>query len=300
MPYHGYRSAPKTAAQYWSQWTCVVCKRKVLPGQQIIGICNHHKDAEGNKGWDHVHAACAPGWKIAAPRRVAPTAPAGPSSSGAQATGSPQVAPTTSAHYGAFIQRAETLQFTQAEASRICQHFNGDTEKALQAMTDIFRGVNVDDEELAMRRLEEAGQVRAMLEEEQANESDEGEEVPVPPTAGLQFDSSAAKQAGAHLFKEFVKPILPKPQTDGSFKDGDPELLNWSLKTPILLVLPRAERMCELLKPPGGWDEDSMAKVRDYFALEAAGNNPGLPQRTPGCPIGPLPPNCPSDPRLPH
>ena len=295
MGYHGEKSRPKKAVEFWSQWTCVVCRQKVVPGAMVIGICNWNKSAGGNKGWDHVHVACAPHWDVQAPPRGGAPAPAGPSSSSAQDAAGPPP-PVADTHNRDFMNRVVAMEFNEHEAQVIINHFNGDTRKAMSAMCEIF-AARYDVVEMG----EEAGQLEALLEAEQANNSGGEEHVPIPSDLPESvFASHAAKKAGADLFLEFVKPILPKPQTDGSFKDGDPELLNWSLKTPILLVLPRAERMCELLKPPGGWDEDSMAKVRDYFALEAAGNNPGLPQRTPGCPIGPLPPNCPSDPRLPH
>ena len=75
------------------------------------------------------------------------------------------------------------------------------------------------------------------------------------------------------VFTTFIKPLLPKTQTDGSFKDGNAELLDQLMTSPCLLSLPRAERLADLVKMAGGgeWTAASMARARDFFALEAAG-----------------------------
>jgi len=36
-----------------------------------------------------------------------------------------------------------------------------------------------------------------------------------------RFSGDAARQAVFDVFYGFVRPLLPKPQTDGGFKDGD-------------------------------------------------------------------------------
>jgi hypothetical protein len=65
--------------------------------------------------------------------------------------------------------------------------------------------------------------------------------------------------------------MLPKPQTDGSFKDGDPGLMDMLMPTPLTLNLPRAERLADLIRPNEGWDQESLLRARSFFSLSAAG-----------------------------
>ena len=97
------------------------------------------------------------------------------------------------------------------------------------------------------------------------------EEVMCPPASLPAFTSNAAREAVHDVFKSFIKPMLPKPQTDGSFKDGDPALLDVLMPTPTTLALPRAERLADLIKPLDGWDELSLERSRSFFALAVAG-----------------------------
>ena len=166
MGYHGEKSRPKKAVEFWSQWTCVVCKRKVVPGAMVIGICNWNKGAGGNKGWDHVHVACAPHWDVQAPPRGGAPAPAGPSSSSAQDAAGPPP-PVADTHNRDFMNRVVAMEFNEHEAQVIINHFNGDTRKAMSAMCEIF-AARYDVVEMG----EEAGQLEALLEAEQANDSD--------------------------------------------------------------------------------------------------------------------------------
>ena len=92
----------------------------------------------------------------------------------------------------------------------------------------------------------------------------------VPPTQ-LPFTSNDARRAVFDVFTSVIKPMLPKPQGDGSFKEGDPALMDTMLVTPISLVLPRPERLADIIKPTTGWDEASLERVRSSFALAAAG-----------------------------
>lgn len=105
---------------------------------------------------------------------------------------------------------------------------------------------------------------------------------PTPPHSPLHpthrysfFGSNDARAATADVFFAFIKPTLPKPQTDGSFKDGDPSLMDFLMPTPLTLNLPRAERLADLIRPNEGWDEESLLRARSFFLLSAAGM--GLP-----------------------
>jgi hypothetical protein len=89
------------------------------------------------------------------------------------------------------------------------------------------------------------------------------------------FGSNDARSAAADVFFEFIKPMLPKPQTDGGFKGGDPALMDMLMPSPLTLNLPRAERLADLIRPNEGWDEESLLRARSFFLLSAAGV--GLP-----------------------
>ena len=45
------------------------------------------------------------------------------------------------------------------------------------------------------------------------------------------------------MFITHIKSVLPKSQSDGSFKDGDAALLDALMASPITLDLPRPERL---------------------------------------------------------
>ena len=51
------------------------------------------------------------------------------------------------------------------------------------------------------------------------------------------------------MFFNFIRDILPKPQTDGSCKGGDHALVDVLMATPLTLNLPRAERLADLIRP---------------------------------------------------
>ena len=95
---------------------------------------------------------------------------------------------------------------------------------------------------------------------------------PLHPTHPYSFfGSNDARSTAADVFFQFIKPMLPKPQTDGSFKDGDPGLMDMLMPTPLTLNLPRAERLADLIRPNEGWDQESLLRARSFFSLSAAG-----------------------------
>ena len=51
------------------------------------------------------------------------------------------------------------------------------------------------------------------------------------------------------MLVNFIRNILPKPQTDGSCKGGDHALVDVLMATPLTLNLPRAERLADLIRP---------------------------------------------------
>ena len=78
---------------------------------------------------------------------------------------------------------------------------------------------------------------------------DSEDELPSEPLHVARFSSGAARQAVIDVSYDFVRPLLPKPQTGGGFKD--PELLGMLMPTPVTLALPRAERLADLIRPDG-------------------------------------------------
>ena len=81
------------------------------------------------------------------------------------------------------------------------------------------------------------------------DDESEDEIVPPPPPDMPAFSSTEARLAIHDVFMAFVKPIIPKAQSDGSFCDGDAKLLDSLMTTHLTLALPRAERLSDLVKP---------------------------------------------------
>ena len=246
---------------------CVVCSSVVNVGDVVVGYRNVNKS--GAKGWDHVHAeGCAdryvsPPLRSAAPvepqntNNFAPAiVPTAPSSSAQPETPSiveptPEQRARMERNRLLALERRVQAQGSSSDGDGGCSCAAGTSTAAAAGSSDAADGV------------EEASFDPAALDSE--------DELPPEPPHVARFSSDAARQAVVEVFYRFVRPLLPKPQTDGGFKDGDPELLDMLMPTPVTLALPRAERLADLVRPQTGWDEPSMEKVRSFFALEAAG-----------------------------
>ena len=166
------------------------------------------------------------------------------------------------------MQKARALEYSDGAAREVLAEFNGDEEQALQWMAQQF----VEDSALELDRgtASSTGDGISGAPSFDADESS-SEELPPPPASRPAFDSRAARAAVYDVFKSFIVPLLPKPQTDGGFKDGDPGLLDALMPTPLTLALPRAERLSDLIKPQDGWDETSLQRSLSFFSLAAAG-----------------------------
>ena len=101
----------------------------------------------------------------------------------------------------------------------------------------------------------------AALDAENAGATDaaavrvEEESLPDEPAQAPAFDTKDARQAVRDVFREFVRPMLPKPQRNGSFRGGDAALLDSLMKDRLTFALPMAESMAALIRPEGDWDE---------------------------------------------
>lgn len=175
----------------------------------------------------------------------------------------------TSTHDGsaAFLRRANALEFSAAAALQVLGEFNGDEEAAVRSMADAFCAAACPE----LDRGTAFSNGPPEVDTGDANESDLAESDPKPRRLPPHFNSNDAREAVLDVFLSFVAPMLPKPQTDGSFKNGDPELLDTLMVTPLVLALPRAERLAHLINPVSGWDDASLKRARSFFLLAAAG-----------------------------
>ena len=229
----GLRAKPSR----YGGFQCVVCSSVVNVGDAVVGYRNVNKG--GAKGWDHVHAeGCAdryvsPPLRSAAPvepqntnnslRAIVPTAP----SSSAQ--------PETPEEEPSFIATAMKCSMSRDEALAFLSAHSGDDRGALAALA--LREQTAF-ETTVCQPCGGGGVEEAAFDPAGALDSED--ELPPEPPHVARFSSDAARLALVEVFYRFVRPLLPKPQTDGGFKDGDPELLHMLMPTPVTLALPRA------------------------------------------------------------
>ena len=233
-----------------------------------MGFRNLNKPAPGN--WDHVCAQpCADSY------RPPPHKSSGASIGelvtqavcGAAKVVSSALRSAPASKESTFKQKAARLDVTSTEAERMLRLHGGDEAAALQAIAQSWVQSSAD--EIVALEAQESAQRAA---EQQAEESDSSDEsVPSLPAQATAFSSDDARAAVYDVFSSFVAPLLPKPQGDGSFRDGDAELLDALMLTPITLGLPRAERLSDLIRPEDGWSDESLQRARSFFTLSAAG-----------------------------
>ena len=269
MAAHGTRTDPKSSAA--GGFDCSVCGIVINTGDSVVGFKNNNK--KGRASWDHVHSEkCADAYTpppLAGTSEASATSRVGKAVSSAwnRLTGGKRK--VSAEEEWPFLRKAAQLEFSTAAAKQVLEEHGGDEVAALAAMSAEFVADCADD-------LDDGGAALSPSKiggesAEQAAASSSDEEILLQPASLPAFSSNDARKAVYDVFSSFVKPLLPKPQTDGSFKDGDPALLDVLMPTPITLALPRAERLADLIKPPDGWDQPSLERARSFFALSAAG-----------------------------
>ena len=265
MVQHGDRVAARASTA--QPFDCHVCKLKVNPGDMIVGFKNENK--ESRKSFDHVHERCAdqyvpPALASSSDGSMLSRAASAVSGAVSRLTGGKRHASPAS-EVSPFKRAAAELQFSEEAAEQMLAEHGGNKELALRSMASAFSEATVaaaldsDGSEACMECAKSPPRVE-----------DEGV-LPPMPTPLPPFDSKAARAAVYDVFSTFIRPLLPKPQTDGSFKDGDAALLDMLMASPVTFAGPRAERLADLIKPEDGWDEPSLQRARSYFSLAAAG-----------------------------
>ena len=268
MVRHGDRSEEQPSKV--GRFHCHFCGREVSRGDIVVGFKNENKPRR--QSWDHVCAgACAESYRVPPLEKKAHSSTAGrigqAVSAALSSVGVTAFSAPTSAAEMTFLQKARQLDATDEQALQVLSQFGGNEDSALEALAQEWLGRARDD--LADAGASSGGAMEGESCEPCAEEPPLPERGPVPP----MFSSNDARSAVADVFMTFLKPLLPKTQTDGSFKDGDAELLDQLMTSPCLLHLPRAERLADLVKMAGGgeWTDAAMLRARTFFALEAAG-----------------------------
>ena len=266
MVRHGDRCEAKPSLA--GGFPCHHCGQDINVGDIVVGFKNTNKILR--RSWDHVHDACADLYHIpVANTSLSQSASAriGEAVSSVFSAVAATISPTqkSSADKGLIYgQKAETLGFTPDRAAQVLAQFGGDHEAAFNALTkawmsDARYDLAEDGSQGAHGQCADCADPRS--------EPPLVQQQPAPPS----FGSAEARVAVLDVFLTFLKPLFPKPQTDGSFKDGDPELLDQLLESPCMLCLPRAERLADIVKCEEGWSAPSLERARNFFALTAAG-----------------------------
>ena len=271
MPAHGYRSAIKGSAV--GGFACVVCGVEVNRGDRVVGFRNCNRGSRN--GWDHAHAeVCANRYR--SPPLIDNEKPSASSQiksaiSGAWKKMAGITGSSTEDGTTAFTKRSRAFGFTDAAAREILEEYNGDEEAAVFYMADQFMADTAHEWDRGTACENAAAEGANSAGQDQELEQSSDEEMPPAPEAVAYLDSSSARAAVYDVFHSFIQPMLPKPQSDGGFKDGDPTLLDSLMSTPSTLALPRAERLSDLIRPQLGWDQATLLRCRDFFSLAAAG-----------------------------
>jgi len=265
MSGHGSKTLP-----FWSTATkpfsCHNCGRKIQKGEAIVGFRNLNKPAP--KSWDHVCATpCADTYQP--PPYKSQRSSIAEKVSQAVSGAASLVSVKCFGRESTYKQKAKQLEVASPEAERMLRRHGGDEAAALQALAADWLRSSTDAID-AMVQQEEADDAAVQQAADEDMSSSE-EDVPEPLARAPAFTSNAARAAVYEIFSSFVAPLLPKPQGNGSLRDGDAELLDALLLTPITLSLPRAERLADLIRLETGWDEPSLQRARSLFALAAAG-----------------------------
>ena len=235
---HGFRADPIFTRS--GGFKCRVCDAVIVVGQSVVGFKNDNR--AWPNGWDHVCAeGCADVYNVPA---LAVVLGAKASSSGARAairrtvsgaasavvgviTGKPSSAAASPTKQAAFERRVKALDIRQEHAEQVlCMH-GGDAEAA---MADITR--EWMEECCAEIAATEGATEDTPVACSAVDSTSEEDELPEAAVDGLKFGSNDARAAVLDVFQSFVKPLIPKPQSSGGFKDGDAELLDSLMSTP--------------------------------------------------------------------
>lgn len=245
---------------------CHVCGVQKNVGDVVVAIKNNNKS--GRNSWDHVcEGECASRYKppSLASKSSSSTASAVKAALSATLRKVAQKVGVVDDSDDGFLKRAEQLDFAPATALEVLEEHGGDRAAALKTVSDML----VQDFEHDLDAEEEVAPPAQACSP--CKDDSESDALPTLPPPRPSFSSVEARMAVHDVFMTFVKPILPKSQTDGSYRHGDPELLDVLMPTPVTLALPRAERLADLVRPSDGWDERNLARARSFFALSGAG-----------------------------
>ena len=268
MVHHGFRCATKSSGV--GGFACHVCGAKKQAGEMVVAFKNDNKS--GRNAWDHVcDGDCAERYKspaLVTTLRQRARSSVGSALSSAMKTIKQKVGAAADDPDADFFRRAASLEFSREGAADVLAEHGGDRVAAVATMSSLFAESFAHDLDAEADAAPQAAQRCSPCELD--DESDE-DSLPPPPPVMPTFSSVEARLAIHDVFMTFIKPIIPKAQSDGSFRDGDAELLDSLMTTPLTLALPRAERLADLLKPQSGWNEAGLQRTRSFFALSAAG-----------------------------
>lgn len=216
---HGARTDPKPSAA--GGFGCCICGIEINAGDMVVGFKNNNK--LGRASWDHVHSEkCADAYTpppLAGISEASATSRVGKAVSSAwnRLTGGKRKAST--AEEWPFLKRAAQLDLSAAQAQEVLEEHGGDEEAAFKAMMEAFAADAVDDLDCGESSIS-ASNSKNEVNAERASPSSSDEEITCQPASLPAFASNDAREAVYDVFSSFVKPLIPKPQTDGSFKDG--------------------------------------------------------------------------------
>ena len=283
MPAHGYRG--KALRSTTGAFNCVWCGEQINTGDSVVGFFN--ANLSGSRRWQHVHAeACADQFVIEPKKNVSHPDATSASSGGSVVSsfktmvsnavakvsgGSSRSEDSSSPAMRRFLQDSLTLGVSSEVANQTLSMHGGDFQLAFASIATQFTEDTLaqyqDDSHAADgdNGRDDSGLC------EQCEDAPE-DEIIQSASEQQNWSSNDARNAGYDAFDTFVRLLIPKPQTDGSVKDGDPGLLDSMMSSPITLALPRPEIMAYIIRPQDGWDKDSLERARAFFALSAAGS----------------------------
>ena len=281
MVLQGARGAqlPSSVAEF----ACNQYGRKVKRGEQVVGFRNWNKPQRG--GWDHVCAGkCADTYEVLPYVPVAQRATAATSTPQSNSTGfgstiigalgrltgsTSTVNDADQSALSALIAKCKPLGYSDLYVGQVLAQQGGDVEAGFRAIVSTWAAEVEPD-------LQADNAANQPVDPTACDECSEcsGDDI-VPSASSLVepqvMSSNMFRSAGWDVISTFVLPLLPKPQTDGSFKDGDPELLDALMTTPATLALPRPEQLADLIKPKDGWTDTLLQRARSFFALAGVG-----------------------------
>jgi hypothetical protein len=231
MVEHGFRCESKPSAK--GGFKCSVCRSVVNFNDPVVAFRNNNRRPPAC--WDHVHAGqCAEQYKIpklCASRTVAAAQAVRNAASSVFALLPGQRRPSAPDPLSGFYQKAAQLGFSEPVAAEVLDEVGGDQEAAMRSMAAHFT---------AEFEAEEAGSssgaaaaAAGAAEQQSGSDSGSSDELLPPRVAEPPaFTTNHARAAALQVFMLHIKDMIPKPQSDGSFKDGDAGLLDALMASP--------------------------------------------------------------------